>query len=555
MNIVLKGIKAYEVVVDGVSPADDADQTEMDPFKHLKHTASTIFIQVVSQDILEKIFKLKDPHLMWTWLRTEYYRDSAFALVSQIMNLVSLPTQYSGTDLPRFKSKFESQWLHLMKLSKASSDSYRKTFTTFLNADKAKRDFLLGFLVKHHKNVINNLTTKDSLSYADVKQRLIDIDTSEIEDNFALFVSKPSGNEKKGKKPTKSGNTNNSSTSSSRTCTWCKKYNPGKSEGHTWNECFRLQKMNKEKKEKEEKEKAEEANVTTEEQKVRNKSFYFDMACTSHMTPYAERLLNYSVCSGFVKSSSQQRMEIVRKGDVVMDCVLRDGSVSSFCVRGVLHVPDLAHPLISWRKLREKGYTEFGEGDYISVNKGTKVVFEAVFDGNLFKIPEISHSAHITYDFWHQALGHLVPSTMDKSLQLYSDADIPARPTNYVCSSCIKSKMTWCPRTTTSRKDRKKLDLVHSDLSGPFPVPSYGNSLYFITLIDDATWVAWVRFMKQKSETTKVVKDCVAEMELQNHKTPAAFRTDNGGEYVTKDLKGYFESKGIIHEFSPPYSP
>jgi len=46
----------------------------------------------------------------------------------------------------------------------------------------------------------------------------------------------------------------------------------------------------------------------------------------------------------------------------------------------------------------------------------------------------------------------------------------------------------------------------------------------------------------------------VAEMEHQNHKTPAAFRTDNGGEYITKDLKGFFTSKGIIHELCPPYS-
>ena len=231
-------------------------------------------------------------------------------------------------------------------------------------------------------------------------------------------------------------------------------------------------------KEKEEKDKAEEANVTTEDLKVRNKSFYFDTACTSHMTPYAGRLLNCSVCGRFVKSSSQKSMEIVGKGEVVMDCVLRDGSVSSFCVRGVLHVPDLAHLLISWRKLREKGYTEFGEGDYISMNKGTKVVFEAVFDGNLFKIPEISQSAHITYDFWHQALGHLALSTMDKSLQLYSDADIPVRPRHYICSSCVKSKLTRFPRTSTSKKDRKQLDLVHSDVSGPFPILSYGNSLY-----------------------------------------------------------------------------
>jgi len=83
--------------------------------------------------------------------------------------------------------------------------------------------------------------------------------------------------------------------------------------------------------------------------------------------------------------------------------------------------------------------------------------------------------------------------------------------------------MTQSPRTTSSKEDRKKLDLVHSDLSGPFPFPSYGNSLYYITLIDDATRVAWVQFMKPKSETTHVVKDFVAEMELQIHKTPAAF--------------------------------
>jgi len=147
----------------------------------------------------------------------------------------------------------------------------------------------------------------------------------------------------------------------------------------------------------------------------RVRSFFPVTACTSHMTPYAGRLLNYSICGGFVKSSSQKSMEIAGKGDVVMDCVRRDGSVSSFCVRGVLHVPGLSHPLISWRKLWEKGYTEFGEGDYISINKGTKAVFEAVCDGNVFKIPEISHSAHITYDFWHLALGHLAPSTMDTS--------------------------------------------------------------------------------------------------------------------------------------------
>jgi len=64
MMIILKGIKAYEIVVDGVSPGKDTDATEVDAYNHLCHTPSTIFIQVVSHDILEKIVELEKPHLM-----------------------------------------------------------------------------------------------------------------------------------------------------------------------------------------------------------------------------------------------------------------------------------------------------------------------------------------------------------------------------------------------------------------------------------------------------------------------------------------------------------
>jgi len=73
INIILRGIKAYEIVLDGVISAEDADNTEVDAFKLLKHTASTISIQLGSQDILGAIVKLEDPRLTWTWLCTEYY--------------------------------------------------------------------------------------------------------------------------------------------------------------------------------------------------------------------------------------------------------------------------------------------------------------------------------------------------------------------------------------------------------------------------------------------------------------------------------------------------
>ena len=178
--------------------------------------------------------------------------------------------------------------------------------------------------------MIDTLTTKDNMSYTHLKQQLMNIERSEIDDDLSLFVSRPSTNNKKGKGPIKSGHSDSSS--SLTTYTSCKKHNPRRSEGHTWNECFRPQTMNKEKKEKDEKDLSEEANSTTDEQKVKNNSFYFDTACTSHMATCAVHLLKYWVCGGFVKSSSPKSMEIASKGDVMMDCLLRDGSISSVCV-------------------------------------------------------------------------------------------------------------------------------------------------------------------------------------------------------------------------------
>jgi len=64
MTLILQGIKAYEVVVDGVVPAEEADATEVRAYDQLCHTASTIFIQVVTQVIMEKIVEREKPNLM-----------------------------------------------------------------------------------------------------------------------------------------------------------------------------------------------------------------------------------------------------------------------------------------------------------------------------------------------------------------------------------------------------------------------------------------------------------------------------------------------------------
>ena len=142
---------------------------------------------------------------------------------------------------------------------------------------------------------------------------------------------------------------------------------------------------------------------------------------------------------------------------------------------------------------------------------------------------------------------------MEKAKHLYADANvIPSRPANFHCDACSKAKQTRSPRSPIPRVAREKLDLIHTDLCGPFPSPSYGGSLYYITFVDDATRATWVRFLKRKSDTSQCIKDLVKEMETQHGKTIKAFRSDNGGEYISKELMAWFNSKGILHEFTPP---
>jgi len=64
--IILNGNMVYQIVVDGLSPAQDADNTEIDANEYLCYTPLTIFSQVVSQDILEKIVEHEKLHQIWT---------------------------------------------------------------------------------------------------------------------------------------------------------------------------------------------------------------------------------------------------------------------------------------------------------------------------------------------------------------------------------------------------------------------------------------------------------------------------------------------------------
>ncbi|KAJ9533252.1 hypothetical protein QJQ45_018363 [Haematococcus lacustris] len=97
--------------------------------------------------------------------------------------------------------------------------------------------------------------------------------------------------------------------------------------------------------------------------------------------------------------------------------------------------------------------------------------------------------------------------------------------------------------------------LVHMDVCGPISPPARDGSLYLATFLDDFTRLSVVMPMRSKAQVPSIVKQVIEQLETQSGQRCKAIRTDNGTEYVNKQMQQYCSDKGIIHQHSAPYSP
>jgi transposase InsO family protein len=81
-----------------------------------------------------------------------------------------------------------------------------------------------------------------------------------------------------------------------------------------------------------------------------------------------------------------------------------------------------------------------------------------------------------------------------------------------------------------------------------------GNK-YFILFIDDYTRMSWVYFIKFKSEVFTIFQTFKALVENQSDMLIECLRSDNGTEYTSNQFLEYCNSRGIVHQYTTPYTP
>ena len=90
---------------------------------------------------------------------------------------------------------------------------------------------------------------------------------------------------------------------------------------------------------------------------------------------------------------------------------------------------------------------------------------------------------------------------------------------------------------------------------GPAQVQSFVGSHYYVTFIDDATRKIWVYCIRQKFDVFDTFKKWKYLAENEIGKWLKCLRSNNGGEYCSKDFDSYCSHNGIRREEIVPGTP
>ncbi|KAI0991646.1 hypothetical protein K3495_g16541, partial [Podosphaera aphanis] len=165
--------------------------------------------------------------LAWQALKNKFDHETTISTLELFNSLVELKME-EGDIISDHISNFETTYAHIFNRCSESSREEARHLKNFLASDSVKTMSFLRTLPRSFENVVDNLMSKERLTFADVNKRLLDIQASRSSstDSKAYIINDGESHFQRDKKKEKE-------------CTWCKARNK-KYKGHVHSECRQL---------------------------------------------------------------------------------------------------------------------------------------------------------------------------------------------------------------------------------------------------------------------------------------------------------------------------
>ncbi|KAJ9538444.1 hypothetical protein OSB04_031177, partial [Centaurea solstitialis] len=155
---------------------------------------------------------------------------------------------------------------------------------------------------------------------------------------------------------------------------------------------------------------------------------------------------------------------------------------------------------------------------------------------------------------WHCRLGHINKKRIELLLKGGFLGTFDYKPFDN-CESCLSGKMTKQPFNKENEMATDLLEIIHTDVCGPFSHVARGGYRYFITFTDDFSRYGYVYLMRHKSESFERFREFQNEVQNQLGRKIKFLRSDHGGEYLSDEFDNHLMECGIVSQLTPPYTP
>jgi len=350
-------------VVSGSEPKPTTDPH--DNWKRKNRQARSLLIALVSGKYKNLIGNYEHTSAAWKALENTLDRKSVSSTIYPIYQVLYMQKDEYKT-WNKYITEFESRWTNAnSKVATATKDSkpWIRGFQSVFSDEEFKAHLLLSTLSSTMDNIVDNLQTKETLSYSDVWTRLLDLSSPDAAGSALM------SHQKKKKNQTKSCLSTSSSLRPGipppKECSYCWKRNL-LSKGHTYTDCAVLKKVFEEKKNA-----AGSVKIVQEKSDIsqsfalvsssshtppqrsmtsgiahrssETKTFEvwtFDTAATHHITIDFSVLQDPTLVSIGIEVGDGRVLQSTHKGTVLFDVDDGAGGSTSFSLSNVLYIPN-----------------------------------------------------------------------------------------------------------------------------------------------------------------------------------------------------------------------
>lgn len=519
--------------------------------------AQTLLVTRMTEEAMLHIITCTSSAEMWRKLQCVYEQKTETSI--HIIQQRFFQYKYEkGIDMSVFLSKIQQMQNSLKQMGEEVSDKFVITKVLMSLPDEYKHFVSAWESAPDDKQTIDNLVARLLIE----EERLKGKSEESQQTSSSAFVVKNKRQIKcykcgqVGHYQSECRDTKNSSEENvnNNKCFYCGKL------GHYKAQCkFRKQKAYKT----ENKTKSNAFVVSRSSHELQKSKWLVDSGASEHMC--RDRTLFKSF------TSNSERSVIVGNGAKIS--VLGCGQVAAQVSNGtewidtvideVLYVPELENNLFAVNRATDKGYVMMTNDRSCKFVKCNEVcaVAERIGDSYYLELRykyeyETASTATLLQNDlneWHKRLAHQNFTYVKDILQKHN-VNVK-QTTKPECESCLVGKIHRLPFSKSEHVSTRTCELIHADTCGPMEEASVGGSRYFVILKDDYSNYRNVYFVKTKHEIKHCIENFINKAENITGNRVKWFRSDNGLEFVNKEVKEMFSKRGITHQTTVCYTP